>query len=63
MRVPEVMKEAMVEALVDELGLETTLNVLERARELDAADHPVDMNPDFIGMSMYAKQYAHEGRL
>ena len=49
--------EAMAAALVDELGLEKTLDVLRRA-ERNQGDGK--RSPDFIGMEGYAKMYAEE---
>jgi hypothetical protein len=50
--------EVITKALVDEVGLNKTLRILNRAIEKDAVNHPGNRNPDFIGMVAFAKIYA-----
>ena len=54
----EKVGEEIVRALVDELGLNRALEILDRAEERYEIQYPENRSVDFLGMASYAKKYS-----
>jgi hypothetical protein len=56
-----MVDETLAKVLVDEVGIETTLRILEKAEEAFEEKHPgFDLNPTYVRMRGVAKEYEVE---